>query len=82
VGNWGFGGVLVFTLVVVSLMALTLPSIVSGIIGVSGDRSTELSSQGSEHLLKSSAGNCEISVTSTFTVVDNTKGNTTSRPMD
>ena len=81
-GNWGFRGVLVFTLVTVSLMALTLPTIVSGVIGVSGDRSAELSSQGSEHLLKSSAGNCEMSVTSTFTVVDNAKGTTTFRPMD
>jgi len=82
VGNWGFRGVLVFTLVIVSLMALALPSIVSVVAGVSGDRSAKLSSQGSEHLLKSSVGNCEISVTSTFTVVDNTKGTTTSRPMD
>jgi hypothetical protein len=69
--TWGFRGVLVFTLVVVSLMALTLPLIVSGVIGVSGGRSAELSSQVSEPQLKSSAGNCEISVTSTFTVVGN-----------
>lgn len=71
-GTRDFRGVLVLTLVVVSLMALALPSIVSGVAGVSGDRPAKLSGQGSEPQLKSSAGNCEISVTSTFTVVDNT----------
>ena len=73
-GNWGFRGVLVFTLVAVSLMALTLPSIVSGVIGVSGDRSAELSGPRSEHLLTPSATYCEVGVTSTFTVAENTEG--------
>lgn len=72
-GNRGFRGVLVFTLVAVSLMALALPSIVSGIAKVSEDRSTELSSRSNGTPLKSSAGSCEVGVTSTFTVVDNTQ---------
>jgi hypothetical protein len=71
VGTWSFGGILVLTLVVVSLMALTLSSIVSDIVGASGDRSAKASTQygGTSG---SRAGNCEISVTSSLTVVENT----------
>lgn len=72
-GTCSFKSILVFILVAVSLMALTLPSIVSGIIGVSGDHSAELSGQGSNQLAAHSSDSCEVSVTSTFTVAENTK---------
>jgi hypothetical protein len=80
--NCGYKGVLAFTLVVVLSMVLILPSVSSGAIRVSGDRLAELSSPRSNQLVAPSSDSCEVSVTSTFTVAENTEGTTMSRPMN
>jgi hypothetical protein len=72
-GTWGYKGVLAFMLVVVSLMVLILPSVSSGVIRVSGDRSAGLSGQRINRLVVHSSDSCEVGVTSTFTVAENTE---------
>jgi hypothetical protein len=79
--NHGHKGVLAFMLVVVSSMLLILPSVSSRAIGVSGNRLAELSSPRSNQLVTPSSDSCEVGVTSTFTVVENTEGTTMSRPI-
>jgi len=68
-GNCGYKGVLAFLIVVASFLVLILNSVGSGVIGVSGNRSAELSSPRSNQLVAPSPDSCEASTTSTFTVV-------------
>lgn len=75
--TFGHRRVLVFIIVVASFMVLVFQSAGPCAGKVSGN-SAKQSNPSSNHLVTPSSSYCNAGVTSTFTVVNNTKGSTTS----